>query len=99
VFEGVKSYIVEIFLIVSVVIGMVKLVIIEWRSLIEICSPRKQHLRVHERCRGGSDPLPGEGVGCTRDCGQYRRTWRDRDRFQRRHGPRQSRNQQNESLT
>jgi hypothetical protein len=48
VFEGVKSYIVEIFLTVSVVIGVVKLVIIEWRSLIEICSPRKERDKTSE---------------------------------------------------
>ena len=48
VFDGIKSYIVEIFLTVSVVIGVVKLIVIEWRSLIETCYPRKQRDKAPE---------------------------------------------------
>jgi hypothetical protein len=48
VFEGIKVYIVEIFLIISVVIGVVKLIVIEWRSLIDMCSPRKERNKTPE---------------------------------------------------
>ena len=40
--EGIKSYIIEIFLTISVLIGVIKLIAMEWRGLVEIFSVKKE---------------------------------------------------------
>jgi hypothetical protein len=43
--EGIKSYIIEIFLTISVLIGAIKLIAMEWRGLVEIFSVKKESQR------------------------------------------------------
>jgi hypothetical protein len=40
--EGIKSYIIEIFLTISVLIGVIKLIAMEWRGLVEIFTVKKE---------------------------------------------------------
>jgi len=40
--EGIKSYIVEVFLTVSVLVGVIKLIAMEWRGLVEVFSYKKE---------------------------------------------------------
>ena len=55
---------------------------------------RQRRLCVNEGSGRGTDALSGKRAGPTRNCGQRRRAWSHRNRLQRRHGPRQSENQQ-----
>ena len=47
-FEGIKAYIIEVFLTVSVAIGVVKLIVMEWKGLIEACSAKKERDKTPE---------------------------------------------------
>lgn len=40
--EGIKSYIIETFLTISVLIGVIKLIAMEWRGLVDVFSLKKE---------------------------------------------------------